>query len=188
MSSLQCAMTVSTRVIKLVLSSHNADYVPLSNGLRLQVLPNLSFLPRCQKHHFGAFIQDQQILVVWDDQPRQLLDRAAQIEASLMEMIWENDKSYEGMDEKKGPTNVTTAEINDGSSDDEEAFAVEERPTMLLNPMMIGLTITLLIAALGLGWRNLAQEIAVDGNYTRLALLIVTPCQMFVSLVSNWKS
>jgi hypothetical protein len=40
------------------------------------------------------------------------------------------------------------------------------------------LCLTLLIAALGLGWHNLAQEVSIDGKFTRLALLAVTPCQI----------
>jgi len=105
-------MTVTTRVIKLFLSQHNANYVPLSDGLRLQILPSVDHLPRCQKHHFGAFIQDQQHLIVWDDQPKNLLQRASQIESSLMRMIWGDGEVlyYDGATEKKS-ANVSTVEL-----------------------------------------------------------------------------
>jgi hypothetical protein len=175
-------MTVNTRVIKLFLTRHTADYVPLSNGFRLQVLPSVDYLPRCKKHHFGAFIKDQQNLIVWDDETKSLLQRATRIENSLMDLIWSTD--FEAMDEKKD-TNVSTIDLGDGAmttSDLEETLTTETRPTLLINPIIVGLTLTLLIAALGLGWRNLAQEVLVDGKYTRLALLAVTPCQIFVSL------
>lgn len=89
------------------------------------------------------------------------------------------------MDEKaKASTNVSTVDLGDGISagELEEALANEKRPTWLINRIPVGLTSTLLVAALGSGWRNLAQEVAVDGNYIRLALLVVTPCQVFVSL------
>lgn len=180
-------MTVNTRVIKLFLTGHTADYVPLPNGLRLQVLPSISYLPRCQKHHFGAFIQDQQILVVWDDQPKELLIRAEHIEADLMEMIWNEEYEEDFLDEKQTDPYVATTEISGNSispSDLEAALEAEKRPTLLLNPMMVAATIALLISALSLGFRNLASEIAVDGNYTRLALLAAVPPQVFVSLVS----
>jgi hypothetical protein len=175
-------MTVNTRVIKLFLTHHTADYVPLADGLRLQVLPSVEYLPRCQKHHFGAFIRDQQNLIVWDDETKHLLQRAALIESSLMDLIWSSD--FEAMDEKKTP-NISTVDLGDGTmrpGDLEEGLTTEQRPTLLINPIIVSLTLTLLVAALGLGWRNLAQEVAIDGKYTRLALLAVTPCQIFVSL------
>src|SRR3954469_13695247 len=101
LTSSKCAMTVNTTVIRVFLSRHTADYVPLANGLRIQVLPSVDYLPRCQKHHFGAFIADQQILAVWDDRPTHLLKRASEIEKSLMEMIWSDNTEYN--DEKKEP-------------------------------------------------------------------------------------
>ncbi len=176
-------MTVDTRVMKVFLKQNTTDYVPLGDGLHIQVLPSVEYLPRCQKHHFGAFIKDQQILIVWDDQPRNLLKRAAQIESSLMKLIWMSDEPF---DEKtKHSANHSTVEFRDDTMDLgnlEHASTTEQRPTILINPIMVGLTLTLLIAALGLGWRSLAQEVSIDGNYTRLALLVVTPCQIFVSL------
>jgi hypothetical protein len=179
-------MTVNTRVIKLFLTQHTADYVPLSHGLRLQVLPSVEYLPQCQKHHFGAFIRDQQNLIVWDDESRNLLQRAASIENSLMDLVWSTTE-FEALDEKKS-ANVSTTSVL--SFDQEEAIDPnnlesalrQNRKTKLTNAVVVGATLTLLVAALGMGWRNLAQEVAIDGNYTRLALLVVTPCQVFVSL------
>ncbi|RAL59028.1 hypothetical protein DID88_009057 [Monilinia fructigena] len=178
--NVRAAMTVNTRVIKIFLARQHADYVPLSDGLRLQVLPTVEYLPRCQKHHFGAFIQDQQILVVWDDEAKHLLKRAEYIERSLLEMIWAEDEPE--VDEKKGGAHTSTADLGNGS-DIEEGYGTEEkRPTLLINPFMVAATLCLLIVALGLGWKKLALEVAVDGDYVRLALLLVTPCQVFVSL------
>jgi hypothetical protein len=178
-------MTVTTRIIKIFLSHNHVDYVPLSDGLRLQVLPSIEYLPRCQKHHFAAFIADQQILVVWDDEPKTLLTRASDIEASLMKMIWGGGEA-DMLDEKaKASVNVSTVDLGEDGlppADLEKALAAQKRPTNLLNPILVGLTLTLLTAALGMGWRALAQEVAIDGKYIRLALLVVTPCQIFVSL------
>lgn len=178
-------MTVNTRFIRIFLTRHVADYVPLSDGLRLQVLPSVEHLYNCQKHHFGAFIKDQKFLVVWDDEPKNLLKRAERIEESLMRMIWgDTDSPLDPVDEKKS-ANTSSVELADGAvtpGELEDALIAENRPTLLLNPIMVGLTLTLLIAALGLGWGKLVQEVAIDGNYIRLALLVVTPCQIFVSL------
>ena len=67
-------MTVNTRVIKILLHLPTiCTYVEIQPGLRLQVLPDMSYLPRCQKHQFAAFIADRGILVVWEDEPKKLL-------------------------------------------------------------------------------------------------------------------
>jgi hypothetical protein len=171
-------MTVTTRVIQIFLARQENDFVPLSNDLRLQVLPSVEYLPRCQRHHFGAFIQDQQILLVWDDQARHLLDRAEYFEKSLMEMIWVEGEEL--IDEKKDAVEVGSEEVDPNK--DLESAEPPRRKTMLINPIMVGLTLALLFSALGLGWRNLGLEVAADGKYSRLALLVVTPCQIFVSL------
>ncbi|OWP06779.1 hypothetical protein B2J93_8836 [Marssonina coronariae] len=73
------------------------------------------------------------------------------------------------------PGNLSPAEL-------EDALRTVKRPNMLINPVIVGLTLTLLVSVLGMGFRALAQEVQIDGDYTRLALLAVTPCQIFVSL------
>ena len=177
----QSAMTVNTRVIKLFLSRHNADYVPLNHKERVQVLPSLDHLPRCQKHQCAAFIQDKLMLVVWEDEPQELLKRALSIEDRLMKMIW-NDGEDLNIDEKKS-ANVSMVDLGDGGSSDlEDPLASEHRPTMLITAVQVALTLTLMIATLGLGWRALAQQVAIDGKFLRLALLAAVPAQMFVSL------
>lgn len=158
---------------------HPNNCVPLTNGLKIQILPTVEGLLRCQKHQNGAFIRDQELLIVWDADPENLLKRAAEIENALMETIWL------GKDDKtKSEESSTEVADNDSdrSVDLEKAMEIEPRPTNLLNPVMIGVTMFLLVAALGLGFKNLAVQIAVDGSYKRLGLLVVVPCQVFVSL------
>jgi len=172
-------MTVNTKVIKLFLMNTHTHFVPLSNGLRLQVLPDISYLPRCQKHQFAAFIADRQQLVVWDDSPRHLLARVAKIEAELMEMIWQGEG--EG-DEKKGAAVGVTELSSETASDVERADSGEQRPICLWNPIHVALTLALTMSAIGLGWRNIAIEIFVDGGYARLAFIFVVPLQMWAGL------
>jgi hypothetical protein len=181
----KCALTVNSRIIKLFLNYHNSNYVPLATNLQLQVLPSILHLPTCQKHHFGAFIQDQSLLVVWDDEPKSLIERADNIERSLVKVIW-HDGDETPSDSKDAPV-VTVADVGNGEvtlGELEEQAMVQDRPTLLINSITVGLTLALLIAALGAGWRSLAQEFSIDGSFTRLALVAATPAQVFVSLVS----
>lgn len=187
--NVRCAMTVNTRVIKLFLHGNDRPYVPLKDGLRLQVLPDISYLPRCQKHQFAAFIADRGILVVWDDEPRHLLKRSQNIQEALMAMIWpeegeeELDEKDFNKDMKKGDADINVDEVgSDGDVGEIEAAAEKPRQIVMYQSVVTSLTLLLLTAALGSGYAKVAEEIYLDGSYIRLALLIVLPAQAWLSL------
>ncbi|KAI1824602.1 glycosyl transferase family group 2-domain-containing protein [Xylaria intraflava] len=179
--NVRCAMTVNTRVINVILASRRTtyEYIPLPDGLRLQVLPSMRELPRCQKHHFAAFIQDLRIMVVWDDDPKRVLARAEALERQLMRMIWgtgqEEDEDAEAEKDEKGQA----GEVSDAPSD-LEAADVPERRIKLTSALTVALTVALSLSTLGLGYRKLALEVATDGSYVRLALIAVSPLQLWV--------
>lgn len=178
-------MTVSTPVVKTIMGSLrnlDIDYVPLPDGLRVQILGSLQDLPKGQLHHFAAFIDDLQILVVWDDEPEKLLQRAQTLEQRFMEIIWGNTQAEEEeQDEKKEDPEISVEELDPAQL--EEALSREYRPVRLENAVVVGATLTLSFVCLGLGWRHLAMEVMVDNSYTRLALAAVGPIQLFASLV-----
>ncbi|KAI1333718.1 glycosyl transferase family group 2-domain-containing protein [Xylariaceae sp. FL0016] len=180
--NVRCAMTVNTRVINVILSSKRQtyEYIPLNDGLRLQVLPSMRELPRCQKHHFAAFIQDLQILVVWDDEPKKVLARADILEKQLMKMIWGTGEEDDEEDEPEKGEKGQGVEVGVAPVDLEAALEAEERRVKLTSPLTVALTLALAISCLGLGFRALAYEVATDGNYARLALAVVSPIQLWV--------
>lgn len=176
-------MTVNTRVINVILSSRRTtyEYIPLPDGLRLQVLPTMRELPRCQKHHFAAFIQDLQILIVWDDEPKKVLSRAEHLERQLMKMIWGGvEAGADDEDEKTGEKNQV--EVGVSAVDLEAALEQEVRKTKLTSPIQVALTLALCLSCIGLGYRNIALEIATDNSYVRLAIIAYIPVQVFISL------
>ncbi|OIW23665.1 hypothetical protein CONLIGDRAFT_585920 [Coniochaeta ligniaria NRRL 30616] len=184
--NVRCAMTVNTPVVWSILGAirrteADVDFVPLSQGLRVQIIRTMTDLPRSQLHHFAAFIEDIGILVVWEDDAETLLQRVQFLEAQLVEMIWGNgmndadetpDEKAPGLDEAAG---IDLAQL-------EDALSREHRPVMLTSAAMVGVTLALCLTCLGLGWRAIVLQIMVDGSMTRLALLVVTPVQFFVSL------
>ncbi|EAQ85856.1 hypothetical protein CHGG_07109 [Chaetomium globosum CBS 148.51] len=186
--NVRCAMTVNTPVVRALLDSiihkTDLDYVPLPDGLRVQVLRTMADLPRGQLHHFAAFVEDARMLVVWDDEPEKLLSRVQTLEARFIEIIWGNgDDEGEEDDaggEKKGGAAVAVQELDPGQL--EEALAGERRPVRLESAFMVGLTLALWIVCPALGWRWLAYQSVVDGTYLRFALLASAPAQLFVSL------
>ncbi|KAI0164495.1 glycosyl transferase family group 2-domain-containing protein [Hypoxylon sp. FL1284] len=184
--NVRCAMTVNTRVINVILASRRTtyDYIPLSDGLRLQVLPSMRELPHCKKHHFAAFIQDLQILVVWDDEPKKVLARAEALERQLMRMIWgpgdEEDVQEEEKEEKAEKSEGVQVDVT--AVDVEAASEPEKRRIKLSSSFMVALTLALCISCMGLGLRNLAYETQMDGSYVRLALIAVIPVEMWVAM------
>ena len=191
--NVRCAMTVNTPVVRALLDSivskTDLDYVPLPDGLRVQVLRTMGDLPRGQLHHFAAFVEDVRLLVVWDDEPEKLLARVQDLEARFIAIIWGNgDGGEEEEDEgpageKKGGAVVGGQELDPGQL--EEALAREHRPVRLESAFMVAVTMALWIVCPALGWRWLAFQTVVDGTYLRFALLAATPAQLFVSLVST---
>lgn len=186
--NVRCAMTVNTPVVRAILGSlrrkeAGIDYVPLAEGLRVQILQTMADLPRCQLHQFAAFIEDVSMLIVWDDEPEKLLARAQNLEMRFMEIIWgRGGEGEEEAQDEKAQAAATTNEID--ANQLEEALTREHRPVRLESATVVALTLTICLVCIGLGWRWLALEVMVDGDYKRLALIAAAPVQMFASLVS----
>jgi hypothetical protein len=136
-------------------------------------LPAIEDLPRARKHQFAAFIASEALLVVWDDEALHLVQRAKAIESELMELVW--NAGNEGDDEKKS-TDIHECEV------DEESGEIIPRPLHLENTVLVALTLILIVTTLGAGARQLAIETSVDSSYLRLALLALTPVQIFFTL------
>lgn len=175
-------MTVSSRMVKTLLaSSPEAIDVPLKNGLRVQILPTIDDLPQARKNQFAAFIASNGLLVVWDDDPSHVMKRAEAIESELMDLVWQSGTLGEvdfSTDEKKTPR-ITEYEVDAESGD----IIPEQRPTNLINTVLVACTLVIILTLLGLGFRSVAVELAVDHKYTRLAFLALTPVQVFFTLV-----
>ncbi len=184
--NVRCAMTVNTPVVRSILVSlqqkSDFDYVPLPEGLRVQILDTITDLPRAQLHHFAAFIMDTQMAVIWDDEPENLMARADNLEMQLVKMVWSGTDTFDESDapDEKAPQYVITAADVDGL---EGQMPKEKRPIMLQSALWVSVTMTLSVTCLGLGWRALFLEAWVDGNYLRFALVTISPIYWFVGLV-----
>lgn len=180
---LQVALTVNSRVIQTFIEwSPGATDVPLGNGLRIQVLPCVDDLPKARKNQCAAFLAAESLLIVWDDDPTKVVERATAIENELMNLVWQADEPADpeqASDTEKSPPVVET-EI-----DLETGEAVpEKRPTNISNALQVAFTILLIWTMLGLGYKQLAFQILVDKVWIRLAFIAMTPVLIFFSLVS----
>lgn len=174
-------MTVHTNVISIFVSSQPGDSAILQGGLAIQILPSIRYLSGCLKHQFAAFIRDRQMLIVWNDEPEKIIEHATRIESQLMLTIWNDGTNYADEEKEAAPEN-----INQVSLEELEAGLECEQPrqTMLLSPFIVAATLVLIMTSIGLGWRKLAIEVSVDGNYIRLAFVALGPIIFFVGLVS----
>jgi hypothetical protein len=173
-------MTVNTRVIRILLHANTMPFVEIQKGLRIQVLPDISYLPRCQKHQFAAFIADSGILVVWDDEPKKILARIEKLEVALMKMIWGNESAYpEEMPAEKKEAYVEANEL----TGDAEAQEEKPRKLVLIQPVLTAFTLCLTVVAMGTGYRAIAIEIALDKNYLRILFVLAFIPQVWLSLV-----
>ncbi|RYP90909.1 hypothetical protein DL770_002986 [Monosporascus sp. CRB-9-2] len=177
--NVQCAMTVNSRVVRAFLDmSPDAVDVPLMNGLRIQILPSVEYLPRARKHQFAAFLASDALLVVWDDDPTHLIERARSVQEELMELVWKTNNDEDDGGEIKEAANVGEIET------DEESGQIlrEKRPVHLQNTVLVSVTLVLITVSLGAAWRQLTIEVMVDGYYVRLALIALAPIQIFFTL------
>jgi hypothetical protein len=185
-------MTINTPTIQLFLSAQQHDHASLRNGLAIQILPSVEYLPRCFKHQFAAFIREHECLVVWDDDPDHLVSRVVELESLLLLTIWNADSIEEIGEKKSVKENIRIDEVLAADQQNEkevdlEASVSEPRSIVLWSPVMVAGTLMVICSALGLGLRSLALETSVDGTYTRFALLVLLPVLFFMGLVSYIK-
>lgn len=184
-------MTVSTRVINLILERTDQVAVDLNNGLRVQILPSIGFLGGCQRHQNAAFIKDQSLLVVWADSPIEVIDRAKKIESQMMIIFARGLDPYDEKNQMKDSAVIVTekplygSELGDDGIAREDGLPEPPRKIVLNQAVLSGITIILIIAALGSGWRQIAIEFSVDHQYLRFAFIIVVPLQIWLALVSD---
>lgn len=157
--------------------------MPLGNGLRIQVLPCVDDLPKARKNQCAAFLAAESLLVVWDDDPTQVVERATAIENELMNLVWQAGEPAEleqaSETEKAPPVIETEVDLETGET------VPEHRPTNIINAIQVAFTIMLITTMLGLGYKQIAFQILVDKKYIRVAFVAMTPVLIFFSLVRS---
>jgi len=188
--NVKVAMTVKTEVIESFLSRANLSYIPFEDGLRLQVLPDLTHLSRCRKHHYAAFIRDKRLLVVWDENPENIIARAQTIQDHLVSILWRDPNAayettgsaldFHNEDSSRDSLEIekTVRDLEDNAA--EKQAVGEQRRTLLWLPITSCCVAMLALGAIGIGWRKIAIEVKVDHSYLRLLLLIPAPLQLWL--------
>lgn len=178
-------MTVNTRVLQLFMGARSDQhFIQIHRTLRLQVIPSLTHLVHAQRHQSAAFIADTATLLVWEDEPTRLLERAEYIQDALMQMSWKSEPAEESTVEKDSKKPFVQIEEYDDVTE-EEAAEEGPRKTVLWQCIYEGATIGLLVSCIGFGWRWVAVQHIQDPNWMRLLFLFVVPAQIWLALVSH---
>lgn len=179
-NSWQIVITMKSTIVEAFFRLKNdTGRVCLRSGLQIQMIPSIRDLKLAQKHQCAAFVQEEAFLLIWDNDPNNIIQRAADLENQLVEISWQNATGvYPKTKKQRRPSDVATKEAL------LEAGGVEKRQTTYINSFITSLTLILSFAIIGMGFRVLVQETTVDGNFQRLAVLAYTPIQFVISLVS----
>ncbi|KAI8930924.1 hypothetical protein NX059_011939 [Plenodomus lindquistii] len=178
-------MTVNISVIRYVLQRTDVPYVQIRSGLRLQVVPDFESLLHCQRGQSASFVASHQLLVVWQDDPKLLLERAEVIINSLMRMMC-GDKygsPEDGeLDEITGKTAWSGMTEYKDTLGPSEATEEDPRKLKLWQSIYTGISIMLMTTCIGTGFRQVAIEHIQDPNWLRMLFVLAVPAQVWLSL------
>ena len=186
-------ISIKDRVVTVLLNQPALLYIPIQDNLRLQILPDVEYIPRCQRSQGAAFCKNQDMLVVWGDSVDAAEQRADKYLKQMVEVFSQGFGTYTEKGEKDA---VMVNEMPmDGSEDaysgdvdPEDTFQEPRRKIVLIQAVLSALTLLLIVAAIGSGFRQIAIEIGIDHSYIRLAFIIAVPFQMWLALVSRRSS
>lgn len=180
-------ISIKDRVVTVLLSQPDLLYIPIQDNLRLQVVPDVEYIPRCQRSQGAAFCKNQDMLVVWGDSVDATEQRADKYLKQMVEVFSQGLGAYS----EKEKDNVVVKEMPmDGSEDaysgdmdPEDNVQEPRRKIVLIQATLTAMTLLLIVAAIGSGFRQIAIEIGIDHDYIRLAFIIAVPFQMWLALV-----
>ena len=171
-------MTVNSETTRSLVEQYRGiGYVALLNGMKIQILSSVSELPSVLGLGNAVLIATSGLLLVWDDEPANILARVTSLKAELKKLRWRSRSDGES-------GSVTDQSLEKPSPVDEECGKIEssKRPINLQNAIQATLTLIVMLAAFGAAWRQLAIEVATDDFYDRLALLVIVPIQIILMM------
>lgn len=181
-------MTVKTRVISYLLAKSDVSYVEIRPGLRLQVIPNFASLSFCQRGQSAAFVASEQLLVVWQDDAKLLLEKSELLINYMMRMMCGHDYGY-SVDEELDIVNGKSVSYDhpeqDNSSELDDTHDPTPRKLKIWQSIYTAISILLLTTAIGSGWRKVAIQQIQEPNWLRLLFIICLPAQFWLSLVHS---
>lgn len=113
----------------------NASDLAMVDGTKLQVLDNVSRLPRARKHQWGALTREEKALIVWDDSVDTILAAVEGIDKKILQLVWSGIPK-------------------EALQEDLEAAEGERRPYMFITPIVSTLSMMTVIILFANGVRK----------------------------------
>lgn len=165
-----------------------------------------------KKYQYAAILRKESLLLVWQDEINNILTHAQKMEDKLLNYVWGRNSmlgyspamspltgvspfhsttasvsNFSVLAEKSGAIVNTPDEVSDNeeelNNEADEPLESINRPIMLHSAFFVGLGLCLAIVLVyGFAIGQLVSETFLDGNYTRLALIVVCPLLMFAGL------
>ncbi|KAK3339585.1 hypothetical protein B0H65DRAFT_304127 [Neurospora tetraspora] len=95
-----------------------------------------------------------------------------------MQLVWKDGNEVDDEEESAPPMVERIVEVDAESGEPKR----EKRPVHLLNTYLVSITLLIVTVSLRSAWRQLAIEVMVDGDFVRLALVVLAQVQIFFTL------
>lgn len=168
--SAEVVITVRSGLVEEFLASvpQHMDAVVLANDLQIQIIDGLESLKYVRRHQYATFVRNRNYLLVWQDDAKQLIPFASQIEEHLVNKMWS-----QGLVEKQG-WKIQNLEM---LADPEQQNLDGDRPVQTLLPFMVSAAIIINFLVIGLGVRQIVYSSVYTGTWFRFAFLLYAPVQ-----------
>ncbi|EKM60565.1 uncharacterized protein PHACADRAFT_110066 [Phanerochaete carnosa HHB-10118-sp] len=90
----------------------DSDAIYLDGDTRIQVLDNMTWLPRADKEQCGAFIRDERVLVIWSYNLDDIIPTCRDFEDKLIKLVWSQRMSMFGSLGSEIDTSPVSSEQN----------------------------------------------------------------------------
>lgn len=90
-SSVWAVLTIRSEAIRLFLEHYKGHQLRVSQETTLEIHQQVRSDTSIDSQCAGVFIRDSSMFIVWSSQSKDLLAKAAQLEAVLVSRIWDNE-------------------------------------------------------------------------------------------------
>ncbi|KAJ3104440.1 hypothetical protein HDU97_009225 [Phlyctochytrium planicorne] len=184
--NVEVAVMLTSKMIRTAIQmvpDQNND-LKLRDGTKLQVLEQLSRLPRGRKLQYAALCRQEGCLVVWSQSIDTIIDAAQAAQDQLIKVVWS------GLPQPIEDDEDETTDVGGEGADVEKDGAVggtierrkkkygRTRPIYFIWPLISTLSICVTILFFGFGVSVLVKESMIDGKWYRMAMIGLLPLQI----------